>query len=66
MSVAKHTDVLLVKQGDCGGNDLATYRTKLGIRHIMFTDFPNALCTADQSVVKDKKGVDDVPSTGKA
>ena len=50
MSVAKHTDVLFVKQGDGGGNDLVTYRTKLGIRHIVFTDFPNALPTADQVV----------------
>ena len=65
MSAAKHADVLFVKQKDDGENDLATYCTKQGIRHIIFTDFSNALPVV-QSVVKGEKGVDEVLSIGKA
>ena len=65
MSAAEHADVLFVKQKDDGENDLATYCTKLGIRHILFTDFSNALPVV-QSVVKGEKSVDEVLSIGKA
>jgi len=59
MSAAKHADVLFVKQKDDGENDLATYCTKLGIRHILFTDFSKALPIV-QSVVKGEKRTDEV------
>ena len=65
MSAAKHADVLFVKQKDDGENHLTTYCTKLGIRHILFTDFSNALPVV-QSVVKGEKSVDEVLSIGKA
>jgi len=65
MSAAKHADVLFVKQKDDGENDLATYCAKLGIRHILFTDFSKALPVV-QSVVKGEKSADEVLSVGKA
>ena len=65
MSAAKHADVLFVKQKDDGENDLAAYCTKLGIRHILFTDFSKALPIV-QSVVKGDKSVDGVLSVGTA
>jgi len=65
MSAAEHADVLFVKQKDDGENDLATYCTRLGIRHILFTDFSGALPVV-QSVVKGEKSVDDALSIGKA
>ena len=65
MSAAKHADVLFVKQKDDGENDLATYCTKSGIRHILFTDFSKALPIV-QSVVGGEKSVDEVLSMGVA
>jgi 2-hydroxy-3-keto-5-methylthiopentenyl-1-phosphate phosphatase len=65
ISAAKHADILFVKQKDDGENDLATYCTRLGIRHILFTDFSKALPVV-QSVVKGVKSVDEVLSIGKA
>jgi len=65
MSAAEHADVLFVKQKDDGENDLAAYCTKLGIRHILFTDFSGALPIV-QSVVKGERSVDEVLSAGKA
>ena len=65
ISAAEHADVLFVKQKDDGENDLATYCTRLGIRHLLFTDFSKALPIV-QSVVKGEKSVDEVLSIGKA
>lgn len=65
ISAAKHADILFVKQKGDGENDLATYCTRLGIRHILFTHFSNALPIV-QSVVKGEKSVDEVLSIGKA
>jgi len=64
MSAAEHADVLFVKQKADGENDLATHCTKLGIRHILFTSFSEALPIV-QSVVKGEKSVDEVLSAGK-
>jgi len=65
MSAAKHADILFVKQKDDGENDLAAYCTRLGIRHILFTDFSNALPIV-QSVAKGEKSADEVLSIGTA
>jgi len=48
-----------------GENDLATYCTNPGIRHIPFTDFSKAL-TIFQSVAKGEKSVDEVLNIGEA
>jgi len=63
MSAAKHADVLFVKEKEYGENDLAAYCTKLGIKHILFTDFSNALPVV-QSVVKGEKTVQEVLNIG--
>ena len=65
ISAAKHADVLFVRQKQDGENDLASYCTRLGIRHILFTDFANALPIVE-SIVKGEKSVDEALSTGKA
>ena len=65
MSAAEHADVLFVKQKGDGENDLATYCTRQGIRHILFSEFSDALPIV-QSVVKGEKSVDEVLSIGKA
>jgi len=65
ISAAKHADVLFVKQKGDGENDLATYCTRQGIRHVLFTDFAKALPVV-QSVVKGEKSVDEVLSIGRA
>ena len=64
MSAAEHADVLFVKQKGDGGNGLATYCTRQGIRHILFSEFSEALPIV-QSVVKGEKSVNDVLSIGK-
>ena len=53
-----------MKQKDNGEDYLATYCTRLGIRHILFTDFSKALPIV-QSVVKGGKSVEEVLSIGK-
>lgn len=58
MSAAKHADVLFVKAKD-DENDLAAYCTKEGIKHIIFSDFSEALPIVE-SVVKGKKSVAEV------
>ncbi|KAI0039090.1 hypothetical protein FA95DRAFT_1550906 [Auriscalpium vulgare] len=58
MSAAKHADVLFVKEKDNGENDLATYCTNEGIKHVLFADFSHAL-PAVQSIVEGKKTPDD-------
>lgn len=65
ISAAEHADVLFVKQKDDGENDLATYCTRMGIRHILFSDFSNALPIVE-SIVKGQKSADEVSSVGKA
>jgi len=65
ISAAEHADVLFVKQKGDGENDLATYCTRLGIRHILFTDFLKALPVV-KSIVKGEKSVDEALSIGKA
>lgn len=65
ISAAKHADILFVKQKDDGENDLATYCTRRGIRHILFTDFSKALPVV-QSVVKGERGVGEALSIGEA
>lgn len=65
ISAAKHADILFVKQKDDGENDLATYCTRLGIQHVLFTDFSKALPIV-QSVVKGEKSVDEVLTIDKA
>ncbi|KAF9066665.1 HAD-like domain-containing protein [Rhodocollybia butyracea] len=58
MSAAKHANVLFVKEKDYGENDLAAYCTKLGIKHILFSDFSKAL--------PGEKSVNEVLSIGHA
>lgn len=53
----------LIREKEYGENDLAAYCTKLGIKHILFTDFSNALPVV-QSVVKGEKTVDEVLNIG--
>ncbi|KAF9058370.1 HAD-like domain-containing protein [Rhodocollybia butyracea] len=65
MSAAKHADVLFVKEKDYGENDLAAYCTKLGIKHILFSDFSKALPVV-QDVVRGEKSVNEVLSIGHA
>lgn len=60
-----HADVLFVKQKGDGENDLATYCTRSGIRHILFTDFLNALPIVE-SIIKGEKSVGEALSLGKA
>jgi len=65
MSAAEHADVLFVKQKGDGENDLATYCTRQGIRHILFGEFSEALPIV-QSVVRGEKSVDEALNIGKA
>lgn len=65
ISAAKHADILFVKQKDDGENDLATYCTRLGIRHILFTDFSKALPVV-RSVVEGERSVEEALTIGKA
>jgi 2-hydroxy-3-keto-5-methylthiopentenyl-1-phosphate phosphatase len=65
MSGAKHADCLFVKVKDNGENDLVTYCTREGIKHITFNDFSQALKVVE-SVVKGEKSVDEVLAVGKA
>ncbi|KAJ3862789.1 HAD-like domain-containing protein [Lentinula novae-zelandiae] len=65
MSAAKHADVLFVKEKEYGENDLAAYCTKLGIKHILFKDFSNALPIV-QSVVKGERTVQEALNIGHA
>ena len=65
ISAAKHADILFVKQKDDGENDLATYCTRLGIQHILFTDFSKALPVV-QSVVKGERSVEEALKIGQA
>lgn len=65
ISAAKHADILFVKQKDDGENDLATYCTRLGIRHILFTDFSKALPVV-QSIVGGERSVEEALTIGKA
>jgi len=65
MSAAKHADVLFVKQKDSGENDLATYCTNEGIKHILFPNFANALPVV-RSVVNGEKTVEEVLAVGQA
>jgi 2-hydroxy-3-keto-5-methylthiopentenyl-1-phosphate phosphatase len=43
MSAAKHADILFVKVGPEGDNDLAAYCVQQGIAHIKFKKFSDAL-----------------------
>lgn len=63
ISAAKHADILFVKQKGDGENDLAAYCTKLGIRHILFADFFEALPIVE-SVVKGGRSADEVLNIG--
>ncbi|KAF9059912.1 hypothetical protein BDP27DRAFT_1394473 [Rhodocollybia butyracea] len=65
MYAAKHADVLFVKEKDYGENNLAAYCTKLGINHILFSDFSKALPVV-QDVVRGEKSVNEVLSIGHA
>lgn len=65
MSAAKYADVLFVKEKEYGENDLAAYCTKLGIKHILFKDFSNALPIV-QSVVKGERTVQEALNIGHA
>ncbi|KAF7974024.1 hypothetical protein HWV62_13541 [Athelia sp. TMB] len=58
MSAARHADVLFVKAKE-DENDLAAYCRKEGIKHIIFSDFSEALPIVE-SVVKGKKTVAEV------
>ncbi|KAF5390758.1 hypothetical protein D9757_004443 [Collybiopsis confluens] len=65
MSAAKHADVLFVKEKEYGENDLAAYCDKLGIKHVLFKDFSNALPVV-KDVVQGKRTVQEVLSIGHA
>ncbi|KAF9059908.1 hypothetical protein BDP27DRAFT_1237774, partial [Rhodocollybia butyracea] len=59
MSTAKHADGLFVKEKDYRENDLAAYCTKLGIKHILLSNFSKALPVV-QDVVRGEKSVNEV------
>ncbi|KAK7041442.1 hypothetical protein VNI00_009308 [Paramarasmius palmivorus] len=65
MSAAKHADVLFVKEKDYGENDLSVYCTNNGIKHVLFSNFSQALPIV-QSIVKGEKSVEEVLETGRA
>ncbi|KAG6872469.1 hypothetical protein C0995_009468 [Termitomyces sp. Mi166 len=50
ISAARHADLLFVKVKGDGENDLSTYCTREGIKHMLFEDFSHALPVV-QSVV---------------
>jgi len=58
MSAARHANVLFVKAKE-DENDLAAYCTKEGIKHIIFSDFSEALPIVE-SVVKGQKTIADI------
>ncbi|KAG6907613.1 hypothetical protein DXG01_008190 [Tephrocybe rancida] len=59
ISAAKHADLLFVKVKGDGENDLSSYCTREGIKHVLFEDFSTALPVV-QSVVAGKKTVAEV------
>lgn len=59
ISAAKYADVLFVKTKADGENDLAAYCQREGIRHVLFSDFGDALPVVG-SVVSGEKSVEDV------
>ena len=65
MSAAAHADVLFVKQKEGGDNDLAAYCNRLGIKHVLFSDFSKALPVM-RSVVTGEKTKEQVLEEGRA
>lgn len=59
MSAARHADILFVKDKEDGENDLAVYCTREGIKHILFSDFSQALPVV-QSIVNGDRTKDEV------
>ncbi|KAG6865495.1 hypothetical protein C0991_002093 [Blastosporella zonata] len=59
ISAAKHADLLFVKVKGDGENDLSSYCTREGIKHVLFEDFSKALPVI-QSVVAGKQTVAEV------
>ncbi|KAG7094648.1 hypothetical protein E1B28_005472 [Marasmius oreades] len=65
MSAAKHADLLFVKVKDYEESDLSVYCRNHGIKHVLFSDFSQALPIV-QSIVKGEKTVDQVLESGRA
>ncbi|KAL0576102.1 hypothetical protein V5O48_005876 [Marasmius crinis-equi] len=65
MSAARHADVLFVKEKEYGENDLSVYCTKNGIKHILFSNFSQALPVV-QSIVKGEKTAEQALDAGHA
>lgn len=63
MSAAKHADVLFVKVKPDSDNDLATYCTQQGIKHIRFKAFHDALGLVQQ-IVEGLKTVEEALAVG--
>ncbi|KAG6844499.1 hypothetical protein H0H87_006385 [Tephrocybe sp. NHM501043] len=59
ISAAKHADLLFVKVKGDGENDLSSYCTREGIKHVLFSDFSKALPVV-KSVVTGEKTLKEV------
>lgn len=59
ISAAKHADLLFVKTGLDGENDLSVYCQREGIKHIVFDEFSKVLPVVD-SIVKGTKTIQEV------
>ncbi|EAU89687.1 hypothetical protein CC1G_10714 [Coprinopsis cinerea okayama7 len=59
ISAARHADLLFVKAKADGENDLAAYCQRENIKHVMFSDFSQAIPVV-ASVVNGEKAVDEV------
>lgn len=59
ISAARWADVLFAKEKPNGENDLATYCTREGIKHLEFNDFSQAIPVLS-SIVNGEKSVAEV------
>lgn len=59
ISAARHADVLFVKEKADGENDLSTYCKRENIKHLLFSDFSQAVPTI-ASIVTGEKTVQDI------
>lgn len=59
ISAARHADVLFAKEKPNGENDLSTYCTKEGIKHVLFQEFSQAIPIIS-SIVDGAKTVEEV------
>ncbi|KAI0314356.1 HAD-like domain-containing protein [Amylostereum chailletii] len=64
MSAAKHADLLFVKEKPYGDNDLADHCQREGIKHLIFTNFAQAVPVV-QSIVEGKKSTEDWLNVGR-